>query len=140
MTVDFDFYGLAYEHSAGVQVCLPLPASPPASLSIEQCDILPVAYSTCPPPGADPRINVGPIPRSGFANPLCCGLVGPVQVTGGQACVTTYGLSSFALGQPVAPTGAPVPHFAAWLLAGLLIIVGAVQIGKRRRGVHVFGK
>jgi hypothetical protein len=62
----------SFDSNTGVQVCIPLPASPPTSLAIEQCD--PVGASpTCPQPGADPRVNVGPLP-SPSGDQYCCGL------------------------------------------------------------------
>jgi hypothetical protein len=53
--------------------------------------------------------------------------------------VTTHGLSYFAPGQAVPTTPVPMPQFAAWLLGGLLIGVGAVRAHKRMRATRTCG-
>jgi hypothetical protein len=119
-------------YSGGIDVCIPLPSPAPASPAVVQCDPNP-SSGPCPGAGMDPALEqqtTGP-----QNNPLCCGNVTSYVNTPPGAnpiCITTHGLSSFAVGASVAAVPVLGGRWVA-VLAGALLCCGLLVTAARRR-------
>jgi hypothetical protein len=105
-------------------VCIPLPAVPPASVSVWQCQQN-SNRKACPQAGADSRLVVPTADPGG--GPWCCG-----NITGGaqpsnQMCVTTHYATDLFIVGPVSTTTHTVPASGRYLpwLALVLLFVGS---------------
>ncbi len=122
-------------YGSGVDVCIPLPAQHQDQVNaLFQCDPNP-ANLPCPIAGIDQRLVTAHQDHDGRS--WCCGDVrGPGPITD-PMCVTTTGLSTFALGKalPAGGTGGvAVPALGRkelWL-AGLLALVSLLLINRRK--------
>jgi hypothetical protein len=115
-------------YSGGVTVCIPSTSPPPASHTLIQCDPDP-GFAPCPVAGQDSRLTTQT--SDAYGAPLCCGDVGGTATWNDPICVTTQGLSTFAVGPAAPQSSVPALSDKRPLLLVALLVTGLALLKAR---------